>query len=150
CQDSDDDALCPGLLECSSRRAAGGASGEDVIDEKDGSAIQAGIAPGTKGLPHSVHAVRGGLVCQAIGSLDPAKGLANAKIKGTGQASGQSLGLVVTALQPPPPVQGNWHDPGITRQPGEFALPGFREQVAQPGGQPGVALVFEPQAEVAE
>jgi hypothetical protein len=37
-------------------------------------------------------------VCQAIGGLDPAKGLANAKIKGTGQAFGQSLGLVVTAL----------------------------------------------------
>ncbi len=115
CQDSDDDALCPGLFECASRRAAGGTGGEDVIDEQDGSAIQAGIGPGAKGLPHGVHPVRGGLVCQAISGLDPAKGLANAKIKGTGQARGQSFGLVVTALQSPPPVQGDWHDPGVAR-----------------------------------
>ena len=47
-QDSDDDALCPGLLECSSCCAAGGAGGEDVIDKQDGSAIQAGIGPGRR------------------------------------------------------------------------------------------------------
>jgi len=31
-------------------------------------------------------------------------------------------------------VQGNWHDPGVARQPGEFTLPGVCEQVTQPGG----------------
>ena len=78
------------------------------------------------------------------------RGWRTRRSRGRDRPLGQSLGLVVTALQPPPPVQGNRHDPGIARQPGEFALPGFREQVAQPGGQPGIALVFQPQAEVAE
>jgi hypothetical protein len=138
------------LLECSGRRAASGTGGKDIINEQDGSAIQAGIKPGPEGLSHGVHAARGGLECQAIGSLDPAKGPTNSKIKGTGQAFGQGLGLVVTALHPPPPVQGDWYDPGVTWQLGKFALPGLCEQVAQPGGQPGIALVFQPQAEIAD
>jgi hypothetical protein len=122
-QDSDNDVLCPGLFECSSGRAAGGAGGEYVINEQNGAAIQTGISPDSKGMPHSVRPVRGGLLCQAIGSLDPSKGLPDSKAKRMGQASGQSFSLVVTTLQLPPPVQGNRDNPGVAREPGEFALP---------------------------
>jgi len=138
------------LLECSSCRTTGSAGGKNIINEQDGSPIQTGISLGAEGLPHGVYAIRGSLVCKAICGLDPPKRLPNAKIKGTGQASGQSFGLVVTALHPPPPVQGNRYDPGVARQSREFASPGLCKQVAHPRGEPGIALVFQPQAEITD
>ena len=98
CQDSNNDALCPSLLECTSCRPTGSTCRENVVDKQNGAATQVGIMPDAEGLSHGIHTVRGGLACQAIGGLDPAKRMVNAKIKGMGQALGQCFSLVVASF----------------------------------------------------
>ena len=86
---------------------------------------------------------------QAVRGPDPPERATDPQAEPPGQAACQGVGLVITPPQPPPPVERDRHDPGVAPAAGRVRPPGLDQQVAQPGGQPGVPLVLEPQAELA-
>ena len=67
----------------------------------------------------------------------------------TRQPPSQRLGLVVAPRPLPPPVERDRHDAGILRSETDLGA-GLDHQLGEPGGDPGVPLVLEPEAEVAD
>ena len=139
----DHDASGPSLLESTGRRTSCGTGCEDIINEQDRSAFQTGIASCLECAAHCLHTLCSILVCQMIGGLDPPERLVNTKIDSSRQSMSQGLCLIVTAAKSPPPVERNWNDPSIPRQSEELGLPSLCEEVTEPAGQPGVALVLQ-------